>query len=204
MQRDPDSPQTETAQPYRAGRSVTVFTGSALGNDASFAEKTAAFAEAAARAGVRIVYGGGCVGLMGVLADAALKSGGSLHGVIPQALVDGEIAHPGLTQLDVVPNMHARKLRMAELGDAFVALPGGAGTLEELFEVWTWQQLGVHSKPVALFNIEGYWTPLLGALDAMVRSGFLGERFRTSLIVEDTADDLFRALETWSPQPPKW
>ncbi|MBF4514109.1 TIGR00730 family Rossman fold protein [Plantibacter sp. VKM Ac-2885] len=188
----------------RTVKRITVFTGSALGNLPEYADETAKLARAVAAAEVGVVYGGGRVGLMGVLADAALEAGGTVHGVMPRALVDREIAHTNLTHLDVVPDMHARKLQMADLGDAFVALPGGAGTLEELFEVWTWQQLGVHSKPIALYDIGGYWQPLLTALDAMTSQGFLAERFRASLIVERTPSSLLQSLDAWVPQPAKW
>lgn len=185
-------------------KQVTVFTGSAAGDAPVFAEATAEVARALAQAGIGVVYGGGHVGLMGVLADATLAAGGRVHGVMPQALVDGEIAHSGLTALDVVPDMHARKNRMAELGDAFVSLPGGVGTLEELFEVWTWQHLGVHDKPVALYDVEGYWQPLLQALDSMTERGFLSQRYRSSLIVVDTPEALLAELSAWTPQAPKW
>lgn len=182
---------------------VTVFTGSVAGNSPVFAEATASLARALADAGVGVVYGGGRVGLMGVLADAALEAGGTVLGVMPQALVDREVAHEGLTRLDVVPDMHARKLRMANLSDAFVALPGGAGTLEELFEAWTWQNLGVHSKPVALYDVDGYWQPLLHALDVMTEQGFLAERFRASLVVAEDPQTLLAELEAWAPQHTK-
>lgn len=183
---------------------VAVFTGSASGSDPGFSRAAGAFVRTAAAGGVSIVYGGGKVGLMGVVADAALAAGGAVHGVIPQALVDGEIAHAELTQLEVVPDMHTRKNRMAELADGFVALPGGAGTLEELFEVWTWQQLGLHAKPVALYDVDGFWQPLLAVLDRMVATDFLSPRFRDSLIVGDDPADLLEQMARWQPQAPKW
>lgn len=183
---------------------MTLFTGSALGDSAVYADGVRHLAEALAAAGIGVVYGGGRVGLMGVLADSAIEAGAEVIGVIPQHLVDGEIAHRGLTSLEVVPDMHARKLRMAELGDAFVALPGGVGTLEELFEVWTWQQLGIHAKPVALYDIGGYWTPLLDALDTMTTSGFIGDRLRGTLIVADDPEMLMTSLATWTPPTAKW
>ena len=133
----------------------------------------AAFAADLARAGVGVVYGGGHVGLMGVVADAALEAGGEVVGVIPQHLVDDELAHPGLPRLEVVDSMHERKARMAELSDVFVALPGAAGTLEELFEAWTWGMLGLHAKPTALFDVDGFWQPLLAQLRRMVDDGYL-------------------------------
>lgn len=183
---------------------LTVFTGSAPGDSPAFADAAAGLARALANSGIGVVYGGGRAGLMGVVADAALAAGGAVVGVIPQGLVDRELAHRDLTRLEVVPDMHARKLRMAELADGFVALPGGAGTLEELFEVWTWQQLGIHGKPVALFDVDGYWQPLLHALDSMTARGFLSPRFRDGLIVVDTAADLLAAIRSWVPQSPKW
>ncbi|WP_238654182.1 LOG family protein [Rothia uropygialis] len=185
-------------------RTITAYTGSATGNDAVYTEAVRRLAVAFAQRGIGVVYGGGKVGLMGILADSALHSGGTVHGVMPQSLVEGEIAHPGLTTLDVVGDMHQRKNRMAELGDAFVALPGGAGTLEELFETWTWQHLGLHSKPVALYNVNGFWNPLIELLDHMVEEGFLRENLRHSLIVESEPELLLEALSTWQPLKPKW
>ncbi|MBK0419606.1 TIGR00730 family Rossman fold protein [Leucobacter sp. CSA1] len=183
----------------RAPGRIAVFTGSAAGASPAFAEAAIELASACARSGVGIVTGGGRVGLMGVIADAALRAGGEVFGVIPQPLVEGEIAHESLTRLEVVSDMHARKHRMSVLSDAFVALPGGAGTLEELFEAWTWQQLGMLAKPVALYDVEGYWQPLLGMLDRMVDEGFLSAPLRESLIVARTPDELFSALATWVP-----
>ncbi|MGO1198850.1 MAG: TIGR00730 family Rossman fold protein [Dermabacteraceae bacterium] len=183
---------------------ITLFSGSATGGSDAFTQGTAELARALAATGVGIVYGGGRVGLMGTLAGAAMAAGGEVHGVMPQSLVDAEIAHEAITHLDVVPDMHSRKLRMAELGDAFVALPGGAGTLEELFEVWAWQHLGIHTKPVALYDIEGYWQPLLSALDAMTSAGFLAEHLRASLIVADEPQQLLTALRAWHPPVGKW
>ncbi|SDS10684.1 hypothetical protein SAMN04489752_0996 [Brevibacterium siliguriense] len=188
---------------HRLG-TVAVFTGSAFGNTPEFAQAAEVFARKVATAGISIVYGGGEVGLMGVVADSALAVGGTVHGVIPQSLVDGEIGHSGLTRLDVVADMHARKSRMAELADGFVALPGGAGTLEELFEVWTWQQLGLHTKPIALYDVGGFWQPFLAMVDQMVASGFISSRFRDSLIVSEEPDALLAELARWRPQAPKW
>ena len=200
-----DAPSTPSAA-GTAGqiRRVGVFTGSAMGARASFREGAEKLAQYLAETGIGVVYGGGNVGLMGVVADSALAAGGDVLGVIPQSLVSGEIAHPGLTELEVVGDMHARKMRMAELSDAFIALPGGAGTLEELFEVWTWQQLGIHRKPVALYDIDGYWQPLLAALDAMTGNGFISEATRASLIVSDNPAGLLQALINWTRQAPKW
>ena len=192
------------AHDHQDPRRITVFTGSAPGGSPVFAERTAQLARALAERGIGVVYGGGKVGLIGVLADAALAAGGAVHGVMPRSLVDDEIAHDGLTGLDVVADMHERKLRMCELAEAFVALPGGAGTLEELFEVWTWQQLGIHAKPVALFDVDGYWRPLLTALEGMSAHWFLSPQFLASLVVADTAEDLLAKLSAWTPPRAKW
>lgn len=183
---------------------MTVFTGSATGASAIYAEATTELARALAEQGVEIVYGGGHVGLMGTLADAALEAGGRVRGVMPQSLVDGEIAHPGLSELDIVADMHERKQRMAERAEAFIALPGGAGTLEEFFEVWTWQQLGLHRKPVALYDVNGFWQPLLSMIEHFVAEGFLAERYRQALIVVQTPAELLAALQQWAPAPAKW
>lgn len=185
-------------------RAVTVFTGASEGTDARLAEAVAQLATHLADHGIAIAYGGGHVGLMGRVADAALAAGGRVTGVIPQHLVDRELAHPGLTELQVVETMHQRKQRMAELGDAFVALPGGIGTLEELFEAWTWQQLGIHAKPVALYDVDGFWQPLLAMVDSMVDKGFLDSRFRNSLVVASTPEELLERLRTWQPAVEKW
>lgn len=193
-----------TLTDHRNLRSIAVFTGSAMGSSPRFEIAAEAFARAAVDAGANLVYGGGRVGLMGVVADAALAAGGEVYGVIPESLMHGEIGHPGLTKLEVVPDMHARKNRMAELADGFVALPGGAGTLEELFEVWTWQQLGIHSKPVALYDVDGFWQPLLTMLDQMTAQGFISQRFRETLIITSDPSVLLHEMATWQPQAPKW
>ena len=185
-------------------RTVAVFTGSSRGHDPAYAGAAAELGTRLAGEGIGLVYGGGDVGLMGVVADAAMRAGGEVVGVIPQSLVEGEIAHHGITRLEVVDTMHVRKQRMAELADAFTALPGGVGTLEEFFEVWTWQQLGLHTKPVALYNTRGFWDGLLAAVDTMVDAGFLSSDRRDSLIVADEPDALLDALRSWSPPTPKW
>lgn len=180
-------------------RRVTVFTGSRHGNADVYVEAVEAFARTVADRGFGVVFGGGHVGLMGVLADTALAAGGEVFGVMPESMTASEIPHPHLTQLDAVPDMHARKQRMAELGDAFVALPGGIGTLEELFEIWTWQQLGLHAKPVALFNVAGFWDPLLHMIDHMAAQGFVRRQFTDALIVESKPEALLDALISWRP-----
>jgi uncharacterized protein (TIGR00730 family) len=178
---------------------IAVFTGSSPGHNAAVARAVASFGAALGARGVGVVYGGGSSGLMGVLASAALGAGGEVVGVMPRNLGERENAHPGLTRLEMVDTMHERKARMAQLADGFVALPGGPGTLEEFFEAWTWQQIGIHSKPVALLDIGGFWAPLLATLDASVDAGFTKARHRDSLIVSDGADDLLARFAAWPP-----
>lgn len=178
---------------------VTVFTGSRHGNTTAYVDAVEAFARTVASRGLGIVFGGGNVGLMGVLADTALAAGTEVYGITPESMTESEIPHPNLTKLEIVADMHARKQRMADLGDAFVALPGGIGTLEELFEIWTWQQLGLHNKPVAVFNVNGFWDPLLEMIDHMAGEGFVHRRFTEALIVESAPEDLLDALIAWQP-----
>ncbi|HET6392207.1 MAG TPA: TIGR00730 family Rossman fold protein [Blastococcus sp.] len=182
---------------------VAVFTGSHAGPP-SHETAAAAFARDLAEAGVGIVYGGGHVGMMGVVADAALAAGGEVVGVIPQHLVDDEVAHPGLPRLEVVQSMHERKAVMADLADAFVALPGAAGTLEELFEAWTWGMLGLHAKPAALFDVDGFWQPLLGQLRRMVDDGYLDAVRLDALGVVTDAKGLLTFVEGYEHPPRKW
>jgi uncharacterized protein (TIGR00730 family) len=183
---------------------IAVFTGAATGVSDRYGRAVAAFGRELAAAGVGVVYGGGRVGLMGALADAALAAGGEVIGVMPRSLVDAEIAHPGLADLRVVGSMHERKATMAALADAFVALPGGAGTLDELFEAWTWQQLGLHAKPVGLLNVAAYWDPLLAALDHMSVAGFVRPADRRSLIVAADTAELLKAVALFIPAQRKW
>ncbi len=182
---------------------IAVFTGSHAG-PASHAAAAAAFARELARAGVGIVYGGGHVGMMGVIADAALAAGGEVIGVMPQHLVDDEVAHPGLPRLEVVQSMHERKAVMADLADAFVALPGAAGTLEELFEAWTWGMLGLHAKPTALLDVDGFWQPLLTQLRRMVDDGYLDANRLEALGVVPDAKGLLTFIENYEHPPRKW
>jgi uncharacterized protein (TIGR00730 family) len=164
----------------------------------------AAFARRLVEEGVGVVYGGGRVGLMGVVADAALAAGGEVIGVMPQHLVDREIAHRGVTRLEVVASMHERKARMAELADAFVALPGGAGTLEEIFEAWTWGQLGLHQKPTALLDLGGFYGPLIEQLRVMQVEGYLArEQFKALGVVRD-AEAFLRFLATYVHPARTW
>ncbi len=141
---------------------------------------------------------------MGVVADAALAAGGEVVGVIPENLFDREIGHEGLTRLDTVVGMHARKARMAELSDAFIALPGGAGTLEELFEVWTWGQIGLHAKPVAIADFDGFYQPMIAQLNVMVASGYISEAYLARLGVVHTAAEFLTFIATYQPPPLKW
>jgi uncharacterized protein (TIGR00730 family) len=167
-----------------------VFCGSSAGQDPAYAALAAQLGQTLAQRRIGVVYGGGRVGLMGVLADATLAAGGEVIGVIPQALMDREVGHKGLTQLHVVDSMHARKALMAELANGFVALPGGIGTLEEIFEVWTWAQLGMHRKPCALLDVNGFFTPLVGFLDRLVAEGFLRPESRAMLAVTKSPEEL--------------
>jgi uncharacterized protein (TIGR00730 family) len=182
---------------------IAVFTGSHEGPP-SHAAAVAAFARQLAQAGVGIVYGGGKVGLMGVVADAALAAGGEVIGVIPQHLVDDEVAHPGLPRLEVVQSMHERKAVMADLADAFVALPGAAGTLEELFEAWTWGMLGLHAKPTALLDVDGFWQPLLTQLRRMVDDGYLDAVRLDALGVVTDGSALLDFIESYEHPARKW
>jgi uncharacterized protein (TIGR00730 family) len=158
-----------------------------------------------ARAGVTLVYGGGAVGLMGIVADSAMAAGGTVVGVIPKALADLEVAHHGLTRLHIVGSMHERKAMMADLSDGFIAMAGGIGTLEELFEIWTWGQLGDHHKPVAMLNIDGFFDSLIGFLDQTVDAGFFRPHHRGMLIVDDDPEQLVdRMREYCPPSLGKW
>lgn len=201
---DADAAPHSSAPQTHPERWITAFTGSARGADSVYADAVAELAKTLAAERVGLVYGGGKVGLMGHVADAVLQAGGEVTGVIPQLLVDGETAHRGLTRLEIVADMSERKRRMAELGDAFIALPGGPGTLEEFFEAWTWQNLGIHTKPVALYDVNGFWQPLLTMIDHMVEAGFLAQQYRDALIVARTPRDLLDAWAVWQAPPPKW
>ncbi|HET7478932.1 MAG TPA: TIGR00730 family Rossman fold protein [Rubrobacteraceae bacterium] len=186
-------------------RSICVFCGSRPGADPAYAEAAGALGRALAEAGVTLVYGGGHVGLMGVVADAALGAGGEVIGVMTRALVEREIAHTGLTKLHVVVSMHERKALMADLSEGFIALPGGTGTLEEFFEVLTWAQLGEHQKPCGLLNIAGYYDPLLTVFDHMVERGFVSREHRRLVLVESGPTAMLDAFARYSPpKTVKW
>lgn len=186
-------------------RSVAVFCGSRLGARTAYREAAAGFGRALARRAITLVYGGGNVGLMGVVADAALAEGGEVIGVIPDFLMAREVGHGGVTRLIRVGSMHERKAAMAELSDAFVALPGGLGTLEEIFEVWTWNLLGLHAKPCGLLDVESYFAPLVEFLDRTVEARFVSREHRDLLAVESDAERLLdRLAAAPAPPPAKW
>src|SRR5215208_4433023 len=187
-------------------RRLCVYAGSNRGGHPDYAAAAERLAATAAERGIGLVYGGGNVGLMGVLADTALAAGGEVFGVIPQQLVDREVAHAGLTELRVVQSMHDRKALMAELADAFVALPGGIGTLEELIEVFTWSQLGLHRKPSGVLNVSGYYDALGAFLDVAVEQRFLRAQQREALIFDGDPETLLARLAGAEPEAPasKW
>jgi uncharacterized protein (TIGR00730 family) len=175
-------------------RSICVFCGSSFGLRPTYAQAAATLGQALAQRELGLVYGGARVGLMGVVADSVLGAGGKVTGVLPRFMADKEVAHYGLTELIEVDSMHERKAKMAERADAFVVLPGGFGTLEEMMEVLTWAQLGLHRKPCGLLNIDGYYDPLCTQIDYAVRDGFLKPAHREILIVEDDVDRLLARL----------
>ena len=174
---------------------LAVYCGSAPGSDPVFAEAARATAAAMVKRKVQLVYGGGRLGLMGLIADTMLELGGEVYGVIPQALVDIEVAHLGLTELHTVANMHERKAKMTDLADAFLALPGGIGTLDELFEAWSWNALGYHKKPFCLLNVEGFWDGLIAFIDHATESGFLSASRRRQLLVAETPEEALEKLD---------
>ena len=176
-------------------KSVCVYCGASTGSDPVYAEAAVELAQTLAARGLRIVYGGAHVGLMGLIADTALAAGAEVVGVIPKVLVDWEVAHTGLTELHVVDDMHERKAKMADLADAFVALPGGIGTLEELIEIYTWSYLGIHDKPFAVLNTAGYYDGFTAFLDHAVSQGFLRPEVRARLLVAPDAEALLAAWE---------
>ena len=182
-------------------KSVCVYCGSNSGQNPAFVDTARSVGAALAGRGIEIVYGGGRVGLMGELADAALATGGRVQGIIPEFLALKEIAHLELTDLHVVRSMHARKALMVQLSEAFIALPGGIGTMEEMFEVWTWAQLGHHTHPVGLLNVDGYYDDLVAFLDRMCREGFLADNHRRALIVSDRIETLLAGFETYEAPP---
>ncbi|HEX2411126.1 MAG TPA: TIGR00730 family Rossman fold protein [Solirubrobacteraceae bacterium] len=180
-------------------RRICVYAGSNPGTDPAYADAARELAALLAERGIGLVYGGGHVGLMGVLADTALAAGGEVIGVMPRALIDREIGHTGLTELRVVGSMHDRKALMADLSDAFVAVPGGIGTLEELIEVYTWSQLGIHQKACGVLNVAGYYDHLAAFLDHAVEAGFLRPQHRAVLSVASSPADLLDRLAAYEP-----
>lgn len=186
-------------------RRLCVFCGSSTGNQPAYAEAARALGALLARRGIGLVYGGGNVGLMGIIADAVMAHGGEAIGVIPETLAEREIAHTGVTELRIVDSMHARKAMMAELADGFVAMPGGVGTFEEFFEVVTWTQLGVHRKPCGLLNVKAFYTPLAAFIDQAVSEGFIKPVHRAFIIVDSDPARLLDSLATVElPVVPKW
>ena len=183
----------------RALRSVAVYCGSNQGTEPAYGRAAASLGRVLAERGIRLVYGGGDVGLMGVLADAARGAGGEVLGVITRALVDREIAHPGLTSLTVVDTMHERKAAMSDAADAFVMLPGGYGTFDEFFEAVTWTQLGIHAKPCGVLDVAGYFGPLRAMLDVATRHGFIKAVHRDLVITDDDPARLLDLLAAWTP-----
>ena len=194
LNEQPPAPRHNRAAPpttqFAMALSLCVYCGSRFGDDAAFEQAARRLGASLGARGGQLVYGGGQIGLMGVVADAALAAGARVVGVIPQALMLREVGHRALTELHVVQTMHERKQLMAERADAFVALPGGIGTLEELYEVWSWQQLGYHDKPVALLNVAGYYDALLRFMDHGHRRGFVSDAQHAALIVDDDVDRL--------------
>lgn len=186
-------------------KAVCVFCGSSLGDNAAFRNGARAMGHEIARRGLTLVYGGGSVGLMGVVADAALEAGGKVHGVIPAALDAKEVGHKNLTVKEVVGSMHERKARMAELSDAFVAMPGGIGTFEEIFEIWTWAQLGIHAKPLGFYNVDRFYDGLLTFVDKATVDGFIREQHRHMALVADRPGALLDLFAHHVPVAmPKW
>lgn len=184
---------------------MCVYCGSSTGNDERVAAAASELGCALAADGRRLVYGGGAVGLMGVVADAALAAGGDVAGVIPRGLFSREVAHQGLTELHEVASMHERKQLMFDLSDAFVALPGGFGTLEELAEVTTWSQLGMHRKPVVLLDLDGFWQPLLQQFDRMTAAGLLKPKNRAIVVSVTRVADVLPTVDAYvAPFEPKW
>ncbi len=174
---------------------LAVYCGSAPGSDMVFADAARATAAEMVSRKVDLVYGGGRLGLMGLIADSVLAEGGRVYGVIPQSLVDVEVAHAGLTELHTVTTMHERKARMTDLADAFLALPGGIGTLDELFEAWSWNALGYHCKPFCLLNVAGFWNGLISFIDHATDSGFLSQRRRSQLLVAANPGEALELLD---------
>jgi uncharacterized protein (TIGR00730 family) len=185
-------------------KSICVYCGSAPGNDPAFLEEAVKAGTLIAGQGLTLVYGGGKVGLMGAVADAALAAGGKVVGVMPADLVNQEIGHKGLTELRIVNSMHERKWAMAELADGFLCLPGGPGTFEEIFEQWTWALLGFHSKPCGFVNVSGYYDLMRQTVQQMADAGFLAQQYVDMLVYADSTAAAIEAFRAYAPPPPKW
>jgi uncharacterized protein (TIGR00730 family) len=186
-------------------RRLCVFCGSSVGSNQAYIDAAEAMGTLLAQRGIGLVYGGGHVGLMGVIAEAALSAGGEVIGVIPRALFEREIGHSGVTDLRIVDSMHTRKAMMADLADAFVAMPGGVGTFEEFFEAVTWTQLGLHRKACGLLNVAGFYSPLAAFIDQAVDEGFIQPIHRAAIVVDDDPARLIETLSTVKvPDVPKW
>ncbi|QCJ71008.1 TIGR00730 family Rossman fold protein [Providencia heimbachae] len=184
-------------------KSIAIYCGSSMGSNTLYKQQAIEFAKEMVKRDITLVYGGASVGIMGTIADTVLSLGGKAIGVIPSLLEEREISHKNLTELYKVETMHQRKNKMIELADAFVALPGGYGTLEEYAEVFTWSQIGLHTKPCALFNINNYWQPLIDMTNKMADEGFLHEKYRNMAIVETTPSALLDRFETYIAPPVK-
>ncbi len=186
-------------------KSVAVYCGSNPGLDVVYADQAIALGQAIAARGMRLVFGGGNVGLMGIIADAVLQKSGEVIGIIPQQLMEWEVAHTGLTELEVVSNMHERKMRMFDLSDGFIAMPGGFGTMDEMFEMLTWRQIGIADKPCAFFNVNEFYSPLVQMMDQMVSQGFLHREQRNDLHVGADIDVMLDWMERYEPvKVDKW
>ena len=185
-------------------KSICVYCGSSTGTDPAFLAEAIGCGTLIAETGLTLVYGGGKVGLMGAVADAALAAGGRVVGVMPKDLVDQEIAHRGLTELREVASMHERKLAMAELSDGFLCLPGGPGTFEEIFEQWTWALLGIHAKPCGFVNVAGYYDLMAATIQRMADNGFIAQPYVDMLIYRDSSAEVIEAFRTYVAPPPKW
>jgi len=183
---------------------VGIFCGSSEGLSPVYMESASLVGKWLAENGIGIVYGGGRVGLMGAVADSALAHGGHVTGIIPKSLLEREIAHTGLSDLQVVDNMHQRKNRMAELSSSFIALPGGAGTAEEIFEQWTWAQLGIHNKPCAFMNINHFYDPLRVMVQQMVSEGFMKQGYADMLLFSEELPEIIEYFKAYTPPVSKW
>ena len=178
---------------------IAVFCGSSVGASKIYTEEAIALGKELARREMELVYGGSCIGLMGAIADSMVEAGGKVIGVLPDFLQDKEIAHPDLSELIVVKSMHERKAKMTELADGFITLPGGAGTMEEFFEIFTWAQLGLHKKPLGILNINHYYDPLVNLINHMADAEFLQEQYRTITIIDSDPKQLLDKFSTYTP-----